>query len=350
MDDFSTSASDPGEPAGAPIRRIYAVAIALVTVSVALLGVVMLREAAGTRRNLAAIVVTPAPSASPAPGASPLITLPTLEPTPAGEDGPVTVLLLGTDRRPGEEVTPRSDAMLLVRVDPGRQRVAVLSLPRDLWVTIPGHGQNRLNAAYLWGERAGPPGNGLALARSTVSALLGVPFDYVAVTDFRGFAALFDTIGGITVTVEQPLVDTRFPTLDRGLTTVRFEPGPQAMDGATALTYARIRHPDSDFERGSRQQAVLVALAQALRDRGYLANMLAAERLTGALVGYVQTDMPSERLVALAWALRDLDPAGVERYALREDEVTFGVELDRFAQIPRPGVLERYTRLLIEGD
>jgi LCP family protein required for cell wall assembly len=326
------------------------VAITLVALSVALLGVLMLREASGTRRNLAAIVVTPVPSATAAPGGGSLLILPTLAPTPASENGPVTVLLLGTDRRPGEEVTPRSDAILLVRVDPKRRRVAVLSLPRDLWAVISGHGQNRLNAAYLWGERDGPPGNGMALARSTVSALLGVPVDYVAVTDFRGFAALVDTVGGITVTVEQPLLDARFPTLDRGVATVRFEAGPQAMDGATALTYARIRHPDSDFERGRRQQAVLLALAQALRDRGYLANMLSAERLTGAMVGYVQTDMPAERIVALAWSLRDLDAAAIEHYALREEEVTFGVELDRFAQIPRPGVLERYAHLLLEGE
>jgi LCP family protein required for cell wall assembly len=341
---------DPGPSAGAPLKRLYGVALMLIVGAIAVLGVALLREAAGTRRNLAAMVVTPAPSPSPPPGAAPLLTLPTVGPAAASAAGPVTVLLLGTDRRPGEEVTPRSDAILLVRVDPERRRVAVLSLPRDLWVSIPGHGQNRLNAAYLWGERDGPPGGGMALTRAVVAQTLGVPVDYAAAVDFRGFAALVDTVGGVTVDVERPLVDPRFPTLDRGVRRVSFEPGPQAMDGATALTYARIRHPDSDFERGRRQQAVLIALAEAVRDRGYLANLLAAERLSGALVGYVQTDMPPERMVALAWALRDLDAASVERYALREEEVVFGVGLDRVAQTPRPGVLERYARLLLEGE
>lgn len=330
-----------------PLRRLYGLAVMAVILTVMLLGAVLMQGIAGARRNLAAIVVTPVPSATGLPDAAPLLTLPTLEPVREGELGPVTVLLLGLDRRPGESATPRSDAMIVVRVDPERRRVALLSLPRDLWVPIPGHGRNRLNAAYLWGERDGPPGGGMALARATVSGLLGVSIDYVAVTDFRGFAALVDTVGGVTVNVERALVDDRFPTLDRGTTTVRFSPGPQAMDGATALTYARVRHPDSDFERGRRQQAVLLALAEAMRARGHLANLLAAERLTGALVGYVQTDMPAELIVDLAWALRDFDPAAVERYALSETDVVFGVDNDRFAQTARPGVIERYARLLM---
>ena len=334
---------------GSPLRRLYGLAVLAVVLTVVLLGFALLRGAVGARRNLAALVVTPAPTAARPAEAGPLLTLPTLEPASAGGAPPVTVLLLGVDRRPGEAATPRSDAILVVRIDPERRRVAVLSLPRDLWAPIPGHGRNRLNAAYLWGERDGPPGGGMALARAAVSGLLDVPIDYVAATDFRGFAALVDTVGGVTVNVERALVDERFPTLDRRTTTVRFSPGPQAMDGATALTYARVRHPDSDFERGRRQQAVLIALAQALRDRGYLANLLAAERLTGALVGYVQTDMPADLMVELAWALRDLDPAAVERYALGEADVAFGVDNDRFAQTARPGALERYARLLMGG-
>lgn len=334
-----------------PPHRRQRAGLALLLTAVALLGATgaLLRLGLGTRHNLEAIVVTPAPSLPPATAAAPLLALPTLAPTEAGEPRPVTVLLLGADRRPGEEVTPRSDAILVVRVEPAGRRVAVLSLPRDLWVPIPGHGHNRLNAAYLWGEREGPAGGGMALARAAVGDLLGVPVDYVAVTDFRGFAALIDTIGGVMIDVERPLLDTQFPTFDRRTTTVRFRPGPQMMDGASALTYARIRHPDSDFERGQRQQAILVAIAEALRHRGDLSNLLALERLTGALVGYVQTDMPAERMIALAWSLHDLDVASVEHYALREADVTFGVDKDRFALTARPGVIAHYARLLLYG-
>jgi len=317
---------------------------------VALLGLGAAAQALGVRRDLAALQITPAPTPERAgAGGAPLLMLPTLAPTRSGAPAPVTVLLLGTDRRPGEEVTPRSDAVLVARIDPARKRVALLSLPRDLWVAIPGHGNNRLNAAYLWGERDGPPGGGLALARATVSDTLGLPIDYGVVVDFRGFAGIIDALGGVNVDVPRPLVDREFPTADYRVTTVRFAAGRQRMDGARALAYARIRHPDSDFERGLRQQAVLVAIAERLRERGDLATWFAARRVSAALVGYVQTDMPVERMLELIWALRDLDPAAVERYAFTEADVRFGVDNDRIAQAPRPGVVERYARLLLYG-
>ncbi len=317
---------------------------------VALLSLGAAAQALGVRRNLAALQITPAPAPERAgAGSAPLLMLPTLAPTRPGAPEPVTVLLLGTDRRPGEEVTPRSDAVLVARIDPGRKRVALLSLPRDLWVAIPGHGNNRLNAAYLWGERDGPPGGGLALARATVSDALGLPIDHGVVVDFRGFAGIIDALGGVNVDVPRPLVDHAFPTADYRVTTVRFAAGRQRMDGTTALAYARIRHPDSDFERGLRQQAVLVAIAERLRERGDLATWFAARRVSAALVGYVQTDMPVERMLELLWALRDLDPAAVEHYAFTEADVRFGVDNDRVAQAPRPGVVERYARLLLYG-
>ncbi|MCX7790657.1 MAG: LCP family protein [Chloroflexaceae bacterium] len=317
---------------------------------VALLSLGTVAQFLEVRRNLAALQITPAPAPerSGARGA-PLLLLPTLAPTHPGAPAPATVLLLGTDRRPGEEVTPRSDAVLVARIDPARKRVALLSLPRDLWVAIPGHGNNRLNAAYLWGERDGSPGGGLALARATVSDALGLTIDYAVVADFRGFAGIIDALGGVNVDVPRPLVDHHFPTADYRVTTVRFAAGRQRMDGTTALAYARIRHPDSDFERGLRQQAVLVAIAERLRERGDLATWFAARRVSAALVGYVQTDMPVERMLELIWALRDLEPAAVEHYAFTEADVHFGVDNDRIAQAPRPGVVERYARLLLYG-
>lgn len=341
----------PGRPAPARPAAAQVAALLLGALLLALL-VGVAQSALGLRRNLQALVVaTPPPQAtSSASGGGPLLSLPTVEPK-AAEAAPaaITVLLLGTDRRPGEAATPRSDAVLVARVEPGRGRVALLSLPRDLWVPIPGHGHNRLNSAFLWGEREGGAGGGMGLARATVGQLLGTPIDYVATTDFRGFAGLIDAIGGVTVEVERPLEDRRFPTASRGYTTVRFAAGPQRMDGVTALTYARIRHPDDDFARARRQQAVLLAILERLRERGDLANLLAAERASAALVGYVQTDMAPEQLIALAWAMRDLRPAAVERYALGEGDVLFGVENDRYAQRARPGVVERYARLLVEG-
>ncbi|MBX0327494.1 LCP family protein, partial [Oscillochloris sp. ZM17-4] len=335
-----------GPPALPPIGilALAALGVALILLGLGRLGGI----AAGASRNLDAIIVTPAPTPQ-RQAATSLLTLPTVAPAPGqpAAPAPVTVLLLGSDRRPGEEATPRSDAIIVARVEPARGRVAILSLPRDLWVDIPGHGQGRVNAAYLWGEHDGPPGAGMALAKATVGDLLGVPIDYAAAVDFRGFIGLVDSLDGVTVDVEAPLVDDYFPTASYGVTTVRFAPGLQQMDGATALTYCRVRHPDDDFARHRRQQAVLLAIAARLRERGGLDNLLAAEHLSGALVGFVQTDMPRDQIIGLAWALRGLDLASVERYNLGEDGVTFGVENDRYALQARPGVIAAMARQLV---
>jgi anionic cell wall polymer biosynthesis LytR-Cps2A-Psr (LCP) family protein len=119
-----------------------------------------------------------------------------------------------------------------------------------------------------------------------------------------------------------------------------FLPGPQQMDGATALTYSRVRHPDSDFERIKRQQAVLVAIGARLRERGDLQNLLAADQITAALRSYVQMDIPQERVLGLVWALRELDPARVERYTVDENMVTFGLGGDQYAELAAPGAIE----------
>lgn len=339
--------STPRRAGPPPLASIGIVGLAALGVALILLGAArLLGVASGAGRNLDAIIVTPAP-APPRHGPAALIALPTVP--AAAPAGPVTLLLLGSDRRPGEEVTPRADAIIVLRLDPARRRAAILSLPRDLWVAIPGYGANRLNAAYLWGEHDGPPGAGMALAKAVVGDLLGVPIDFAAVADFRGFIGLIDALDGVTVDVDQELVDSRFPTAGRGFTTVRFAPGPQPMDGATALTYCRVRHPDDDFARHLRQQAVLLAIAARLRERG-LGSLLSAERLSGALVGFVQTDMPRDRIIALALAMRDLDLSAVERYALGADGVTFGVDSDRYALLPRPGVIAALARRLLGAD
>jgi LCP family protein required for cell wall assembly len=313
-----------------------------------------LRIVSGVQRNVVALSVTAAPlptdaGANPQPTGAPrpILSLPPLAITPEPvavptrtTDAPITILLLGSDRRPGTDVIPRTDALMVAHIDPAAGRVALLSLPRDLWAPIPGHGTNRINNAYLYGERTGPAGAGMSLARAAVSDLLGVPIEYVALIDLAGFAALVDAIGGVVVDVPAELVDRRFPTADNRTTTVRFAAGPQQMSGAAALTYSRIRNPDLDFGRMQRQQQVVLAIAEKLRVRGYVTNLLAAEDLTGSLVGYVQTDMPPELIAELAFALRNLEAANVERYALSEADVQYGVAADRYALQVRPGRLE----------
>ncbi len=270
------------------------------------------------------------------------------EPPPAGDA--VTVLLLGNDRRPGETGVPRTDTLMLLRADPVNQRIALLSMPRDLWVTVPGYGGTRINAAYVWGEIYEAPGGGLELARQTVSTLFGIPVDYVFMADFEGFINLIDVLGGITVEVDKELYDASFPTMDYGYTVAHFLPGPQHMDGITALTYSRIRHPDSDFIRNLRQQAVIMGIANRLRERGDLHNVVTIDTITGVLRGYVQTTMPEDRLVGLVWALRHMQAEHIERYSITSDQVLWGVSGDPYALVAPQAVVDDLAAKFLQGE
>ncbi len=298
----------------------------------------------GSGRSSTPTLAQPSVTPDPAPTHAPPPT-PTPQAPPAGE--PVTILLLGSDRRPGEAEPSRTDAVIIARVDPIRHRVALLSLPRDLIVEIPGYGQTRINAANVWGEIYDAPGGGVGLARATVSNLLGVPIDYSVYIDFEGFIGAIDALGGVTVDVQKELYDPQFPTMDYGYTEAHFLPGPQHLDGATALMYSRIRHPDSDFERMRRQQQVLAGIVGAVRDQNAFESLKRLEDLTTALRGYVKTDIPEDRLMGLAWALRDISSEQIERYQIDENMVSFGVGDDRWAEIVQPASIAGLVRDLM---
>lgn len=271
---------------------------------------------------------------------------PTVVP-PAGDA--ITVLLLGGDQRPGDTYPARTDSIIVAHIDPTRQRVALLSLPRDLIVEIPGYAWDRINAAHVYGELYGS--SGVDVARSTVSKLLGIPIDYVVTVNFQGFIGAVDALGGVTIDVERELYDPHYPTMDYGYMVAHFLPGEQHMDGSAALIYSRMRHMDSDFERMRRQQAVVRAMLSQVREHHPPGQLQQVANLSTALRAYVQTDIPARRMVGLAWALRDFDPASLERYVLDETMVTMGVYAsDPYATVALPGSIDGLVRELLAGE
>lgn len=302
--------------------------------------------------NLNAMIVTPV--------ALPTFTLPTVQPTSqtaaahAGNardittrptTGPtalpnlsksqVNILLLGTDARPAEQDPTRTDAMVLVNINRDQQRINVLSFPRDLWVTYPNNGDGRINAAFPLGERQFGVGGGAALAKATVANLVGLPIDYFVLVNFQGFRGLIDYLNGITVAVPKTIHDDTFPTDDYGIKTIHFDAGLQQMDGEQALIYARTRHADSDFGRIQRQQLVLMAIFNRIRDRGLLQQITSFDDYTGALRDYVRTDMSASVMLELASWGRNLKSDDIQRFAIDSRAIVMLNSPATFAADPR---------------
>ncbi|NTW01950.1 MAG: LCP family protein [Oscillochloris sp.] len=302
---------------------------------------------------MASFVASPTPIILPSVVGGAPARLPTLMPT--APIAPISgramnILLLGSDRRPGESWTTRSDAVVVIHLDPEHERVAMLSLPRDLIVPIPGYGQARINAATVYGDLNPALGGGMALARRTVSEYLGIPIHYVLRSDFHAFTAAIDAIGGIDLDVPEALYDPAYPTMDYGYMIASFSPGLQHMDGETALIYARIRHADSSYARNRRQQQVLLAIFNQVRQRNILSQVQMISDLSTALRDDIQTDMSLEQMLGLAWAFRGISPDAVERYALDENMVSEGaIADDPYATFAAPGAINQLVQQLING-
>ncbi len=213
-----------------------------------------------------------------------------------------TILLLGTDHSDvgGRESSNRSDSIMLMRTDPDHHRIYYLSIPRDLYVDIPGQGSNRINAAYQLG--------GAPLAIRTVRELTGIDINHVAIVDFREFSKLIDEIGGITVDVPAPILSNAFDCplpADRCRTWKgwRFEKGKRHMDGMRALVYTRIREnrldpAENDLTRAERQQQVIQALSSKLASIGTFFDL---PFIGSDLVRPLATDLSPGDLIQLGW-------------------------------------------------
>lgn len=192
-------------------------------------------------------------------------------PTPTPQviwDGPrtFTFVALGVDQRDDE--IPRTDTIMIGKVDLTAPRVSLISVPRDLIVDIPGYGHDRINSAYVYGELYKEPGGGIGLLRRTIEQNFGLSVDHFGLVDFQCFRTTVDAVGGVSVNVPKAIVDTEYPTDDYGFKTVKFDVGSQLMDGERALEYARTRHADNDFQRMQRQQLIMAAVRdQVLRLR-----------------------------------------------------------------------------------
>jgi LCP family protein required for cell wall assembly len=201
-------------------------------------------------------------------------------------------LIIGNDAGP-DRVGARSDVMVLVHVPDDHRDVTLIHFPRDLYVSIPGHGKNKLNAAYAFG--GGP------LLVTTMQNLLGVRVDHVAMLGFEGFKKMTDAVGGVDVNVEEASV---------GDNNTVFRKGIQHMDGATALIFVRQRHTlsEGDISRGRRQLAFIKALMLKTLTKDVLTNPLKLKDFVDAATSNLTIDQKLDvgQMRSEAFAMRGL--------------------------------------------
>ena len=234
-----------------------------------------------------------------------------LVPTWSGREQ-VTVLLLGVDERAQETGPWRTDTIMLLTLDPVTRQAGVLSIPRDLWVPIPGYNDGRINTAHFLGELYGHPEGGPGLTKETLEYNLGVPIDYYVRVNFRAFVAIVDQIGGIDVYVETPIYDPQYPDHNYGYDPLVIEAGWQHFNGELALKYARTRHTSNDFDRARRQQQVMVAILDRVTSYELLPELArSAPELLRTLESSIATDMALDQMLALANIAVDVEQEAI---------------------------------------
>ncbi len=206
------------------------------------------------------------------------IRIPELDTPPPG--GPRTFMILGSDKREGADrfSPPRSDTILLARADPDAEAVTVTSIPRDLKVDVPGHGQNKINAAFELGGRKGGPGLVVKTIKKLFKDKLGedLPITNVMVMDYGAFRRAVNYIDGVYVDVDRHYFNDN--SSGENYATIDVDAGYQKLMGKDALDYVRYRHGDNDLVRAARQQDFLRQAKDAAGVRRLLSGGLGAKR------------------------------------------------------------------------
>lgn len=240
-------------------------------------------------------------------------------------DGRTNILLLGVGggSHAGADLT---DTILVVSLNTKKKKTAMISVPRDLWSDTL---KDKVNSAYHYGEEK-KAGGGLTIAKVIVEDAVGLPIHYVLLIDFSGFESVIDIVGGIDITAPNAFTDPEFPIAGKEedlcdgdpefacrYESVTFAQGSQHMDGEQALTYVRSRHAEgdegSDFARGRRQQEVIVALAQKLKNPWTWLPPSRALRLFEAFDQATTTDMRIGELATVGKVITKVKEAQTKR-------------------------------------
>jgi LCP family protein required for cell wall assembly len=262
-----------------------------------------------------------------------------------GDPREINILLMGIDERTGftEESAYRTDTMMVLHIDPVRETAGLISFPRDLYVTIPGYGQGRLNTAnYIGDQNAYPNGGGPGLLMHTLNTNFGLNIDYYVRINFTVFETVIDHVApdGIEVCPTQRIYDDHYPDEGFGIMVVEFQPGCQRLHGQRLLQYARTRATEnSDLDRAARQQEVIEATRNYVTSaggvQGFVTNLVP---LWNELQGSYITNLSLNQIIGLALLMNDVQEINSTvinaGYVIPEDVVINGEMQSVLVPIP----------------
>ncbi len=245
------------------------------------------------------------------------------EPSLEGErNDRINILLLGMGG-PGHNGPFLTDTIIIASIKPSTGQIAMISIPRDLGVEMPGYGLQKINHASAYGE-AKQVGSGAEASAKIIEDTFDIKIPYYARVDFAAFEEIIDAVGGIKIDVERSFMDKEFPAPNDEYQALTFTKGAQTMDGERALQFARSRHGDngegSDFARAARQQKVLLSLKEKILSFQTLANPIRISKIINSLGNHITTNIELSQIIALLKIGRSADMSKIISLVFDENE------------------------------
>jgi len=258
------------------------------------------------------------------------------------EENRINILILGLRGGTGEDAGDYlTDTMIVLSIKTNKNKAAMFSIPRDLYVRIPGYNKmEKINHAYTYGMQM--QGDGLRLATLTVQRVSGVAIDHTVAIDFSTFKGLIDALGGVDVYVPADFTESSQWGYE-----FHVPKGMNHMDSETALYYARSRYSTNDFDRARRQQDIIMALGRKVMSLGILANPIAINKTLNTVAAGVRTDIDLISMLGLARYAKIITQGGLERFVFDDSQdglLVSGHAENAYILSPRAG-MEDYSEI-----
>lgn len=236
-----------------------------------------------------------------------------------------------------------ADTIMVASIDDKTKKAALISVPRDTYLQIPGtQRKEKINASYLIGEEKLPNGGGLELTKRSVEYVTGLYIDHVVSVDFKAFKEVIDELGGVDIYLEKEFSENRQWGVN-----FYVAPGEQHLNGDVALYYVRSRYSTNDFDRARRQQQVLVAMKNQATEIGFLANPFKINAILEILENRIKTDITIFDIVKFSKSVQQIDDKNIKHkvFSTEDGTLTHTTINGAYVLLPKDGSFNKIREI-----